>query len=70
MDQIEEYGNRWLQLENETERESDAKNRALSQLDEAYLALSIALLNHPLKGDLFESPIVGFLAVLGVDTER
>ena len=70
MDQMEEYGNRWLQLENETKGENDAKNRALSQLDEACLALSIALLDHPLRGDLFESPMVGFLAVLGVDAER
>ncbi|KAL3482543.1 hypothetical protein BJX62DRAFT_245826 [Aspergillus germanicus] len=36
-------------------------------LDEATLELSIALLDHPLKGDLFKSTLVGFLAVLGVD---
>ena len=40
------------------------------QLDHACLALSIALLDHPLKGDLFESTVIGFLAVLGVDVER
>ena len=32
--------------------------------------LSIAFLDHPLKGDLFESTLVGFLAVLGVDPAR
>ncbi|KAJ5880166.1 uncharacterized protein N7473_011219 [Penicillium subrubescens] len=39
-------------------------------LDNAYLALSIALLDHPLKQDLFESTVIGFLAVLRVDVER
>jgi hypothetical protein len=39
-------------------------------LDQATLDLSIALLDHPLKGDLFESTLVGFLAVLGVDPAR
>jgi hypothetical protein len=41
-----------------------------AQLDQATLDLSIALLDHPLKGDLFESTLVGFLAVLGVDAAR
>jgi hypothetical protein len=40
------------------------------QLDRASLDLSIALLDHPLKGDLFESVLVGFLAVLGVNAEN
>jgi hypothetical protein len=41
-----------------------------AQLDQATLDLSITLLDHPLKGDLFESTLVGFLAVLGVDPAR
>jgi hypothetical protein len=41
-----------------------------ARLDQATLDLSIALLDHPLKGDLFESTLVGFLAVLGVDAAR
>jgi hypothetical protein len=40
------------------------------QLDNSCLALSIALLDHALKGDLFESTVISFLAVLGVDIER
>ncbi|GFF60414.1 predicted protein [Aspergillus udagawae] len=36
----------------------------------ACLALLIALLDHPLKGDLFNSTLVGFLVVLGVDPAR
>ena len=38
-----------------------------AQLDKAYLAFSIVLLDHSLKGDLFESVLVGFLAALGID---
>jgi hypothetical protein len=41
-----------------------------AQLDQATLDLSIALLDHPLKGDLFKSTLVSFLAVLGVDPAR
>jgi hypothetical protein len=41
-----------------------------ARLDQATLELSIALLDHPLKGDLFKSTLVGFLAVLGVDAGR
>jgi hypothetical protein len=40
------------------------------QLDQACLALLIALLDHSLKGDLFNSTLVSFLAVLGVDPTR
>ncbi|KAG2001179.1 hypothetical protein GB937_010416, partial [Aspergillus fischeri] len=43
---------------------------AQDQLDQACLALSIALLDHTLKGDLSDSTLVGFLAVLGVDPAR
>lgn len=36
-------------------------------LDQACLELSISLLDHELRGDLFESALIGFLACLGVD---
>ncbi|KAE8358370.1 hypothetical protein BDV27DRAFT_163648 [Aspergillus caelatus] len=39
-----------------------------AQLDKVCLAFSIALLDYSLKGDLFESALVGFLAALGIDT--
>jgi hypothetical protein len=39
-------------------------------VDRACLSLYIILLNHTLKGDLFESAIVGFLAVLRVDFNK
>ncbi|KAF9882574.1 hypothetical protein FE257_006756 [Aspergillus nanangensis] len=39
-------------------------------LDRACLTFSIALLDHTLKGDLFESTLVGFLAVLGIDLKQ
>jgi hypothetical protein len=47
-------------------REAQLQHR----LDKACLDLSIALLDHPLKGDLFDSTLIGFLAVLGVDPAR
>ncbi|EAW15379.1 uncharacterized protein NFIA_047040 [Aspergillus fischeri NRRL 181] len=49
---------------------SSQEKKAQDQLDQACLALSIALLDHTLKGDLFESTLVAFLAVLGVDPAR
>ena len=36
-------------------------------LDEACLQLCIALLDHRLMGDIYDSIVVGFLAVLGID---
>ncbi|KAI9034791.1 uncharacterized protein KD926_005471 [Aspergillus affinis] len=42
----------------------------LERLDRACLALSIALLDHPLKGEIYESAVVGFLAVLGLDPQQ
>lgn len=44
--------------------------RAIKQLDRACLDLAIALLDYELRGDLFESPVVGFLAAIGVDAEN
>jgi len=38
-----------------------------SRLDDTYLRLYILLLDYDLKGDLFESVTIGFLAVLGID---
>ncbi|KAL5344753.1 hypothetical protein ACLOAV_010150 [Pseudogymnoascus australis] len=39
-------------------------------LDSACLRFSIALLNHRLMGDIFDSVVVGFLAVLGINSTR
>jgi hypothetical protein len=50
--------------------DSTPSHPAYQQLDQACLTLSIALLDHTLKGDLYESTLVGFLAVLGVDAEK
>ncbi|GFF59837.1 telomere-associated RecQ helicase, putative [Aspergillus udagawae] len=49
---------------------SPPEEKAQNQLDQACLTLSIALLDHTLKGDPFESTLVAFLAVLGVDPTR
>ena len=40
------------------------------KLDEACLDLCIALLDHDLRGDIYESVVLGFLAVLGIDTGK
>lgn len=37
------------------------------KLDEACLLLCIALLDHPLHGNVYDSIIIGFLAVLGIN---
>lgn len=39
-------------------------------LDSACLRLWIALLDHRLMGDIYDSVVVGFLAVLGIDAAR
>jgi hypothetical protein len=39
-------------------------------VDRVYLSLYIILLNYTLKGDLFESAIVGFLAIVGINFEK
>ncbi|KAM0716822.1 hypothetical protein Q7P37_007625 [Cladosporium fusiforme] len=39
-------------------------------LDGLCLDFCISLLDHDLRGDLFESVVVGFLAVLGIDKEK
>lgn len=62
LDQIEEHAAQLLL--------NPAQQAKEAALDQACLALSIALLNHPLKGDLFESTLIGFLAILGVDTTQ
>lgn len=51
-------------------RQPQPGNKMQDQLDHACLELSIALLDHELKGDIFESAIVGFMAALGVDAEN
>lgn len=38
------------------------------RVDDLCLDFCIALLDHPLKGDIYESVVLGFLAVLGIDT--
>ncbi|OOO04500.1 hypothetical protein AFCA_000004 [Aspergillus flavus] len=70
LDQMEEYGTRLLDQPADSRSEARYLTQTLEdQLDEACLALSIALLDHSLKGDLFESTVVGFLAILGINTD-
>ncbi|KAF7163041.1 hypothetical protein CNMCM5623_008061 [Aspergillus felis] len=58
-DQMEEHAQQLLDLQGQDQPVLQGKVQ--KQLDQACLALSIALLDHPLKGDLFDSTLVGFL---------
>lgn len=49
---------------------ASAISRIEEQIDRACLDLSIALLDHEIRGDLFESPVVGFIAALGIDARN
>jgi hypothetical protein len=40
------------------------------KIDKACLDLCISLLDHDLRGDIYESVVVGFLAALGIDSEK
>lgn len=41
-----------------------------SALDRACLTFCVSLLDHRLAGDIFESVVVGFLAVAGIDVAK
>ena len=49
---------------------SSAVEEAADRLDRACLDLCVSLLDHDLKGSLYTSAIVGFLAVLGIDAAK
>jgi hypothetical protein len=51
-------------------RRDDRQKKLQNHVNRACLSLYIILLDHTLKGDLFESAIVGFLAVLKVNYEK
>ena len=54
-------------LSNDESASSDYFRETTACLDRDRLAFCISLLDHDLKACLFESTIVGFLAVLGID---
>jgi len=41
-----------------------------NSLDRACLLFCVSLVDHTLRGDLFESVVVGFLAVSGIDVKK
>lgn len=45
-----------------------SSDRHFRRIDDLCLDFCIAVLDHQLKGDIYESVVLGFLAVLGVDT--
>lgn len=56
-------------IEDEKDKRQAEKEMA-ARLDRTCLQFCIFLLDHTLKGDIFESTVVGFLAVLAVDPEK
>ncbi|PSN61573.1 hypothetical protein BS50DRAFT_604116 [Corynespora cassiicola Philippines] len=69
LDQMMGYGEELLPLKDGRQQNGTQKDTQ-SQLDRACLLFCIAVLDHTLKGGLFESVTVGFLAVLGVDPAK
>lgn len=47
-----------------------AYEQTQNELDRACLFFCVSLIDHTLKGDLFESVVVGFLAVSGIDAKK
>jgi hypothetical protein len=57
-------------VESTGDRATAAVERASDLIDKRCLDLCISSIDHDLKGDLFESVVIGFLAVLGIDTRK
>lgn len=77
LDRMISIGEELLRLKQEQKQgENDDSSYGAMQkllevrLDRACLQFCISLLDHTLKGDLFESTAVGFLAALAVDPEK
>jgi hypothetical protein len=66
---MEKHGQDLTRLRQEGGSDADIQ-KATGLLDEACLEFSIQLLDHPLTGNLHESVLVGFLAILGMHTNR
>lgn len=60
----------WQELDASKESIEGQMQSQQQTLDSACLRFCIALLDHCLMGDIFDSVIVGFLAVLGIDSAR
>ncbi len=55
--------------EQESTRATETDPERHQEIDRACLLLCIALLDHPLHGNIHDSVIVGFLAVLGINSQ-
>jgi hypothetical protein len=49
------------------DKDEESRGEIVCDLDKACLLLCISLLDHTLRGDHFESPVLSFLAVLGIN---
>lgn len=77
LDEMIGIGEDLLRLKQSQQQEEDVNQRPNSiqtsmktRLDRACLQFCISILDHTLKGDLFESTAIGFLAALAVDPEK
>lgn len=74
LDRLAVYVEQLLASSEDLDVSLDAENLAsamiLNQLDQLCLAFCISLLDHDLKQDLFESAVIGYLAVAGINREK
>ena len=74
LDEAVKHANRHVQLYGATPTTNTQATVLLENstdvLDYCCLELCISLLDHTLKGDVHESVVVGFLAVLGIDADK
>jgi hypothetical protein len=66
LEQMSSLGRQLLALQSH----EGSREQTQAALDRACLLFCVSLIDHPLKGDLFESVVVGFLAVAGIDAEK
>jgi len=71
LERLSTLGRRLLRFQKPLQEPNvDAYQQIQNSLDRAWLLFCVSLIDHTLKGDLFESVVVGFLAVSGIDVKK
>src|SRR5438045_878406 len=70
LDQVAQAAHTYVREQQQQQQQQQEMPAFQLALDHACLQFCIALLDHHLMGDLYDSIIVGFLAVLGIDKAR
>lgn len=68
LQQLDNFVSRLHDALDQRPQSPDLINSLYNQVDLATLTLSVAFLDHDLGGGIYESPLVSFSAVLGIDT--